>query len=628
MKNCCNGKIFVEAEGFKDYGGWSLDSQFTESMGSSYLLAHGFGVPVDDAVTDICVSQAGEYNVWVRTKDWVPEYHPGRFELLINGARIGTELGANGKDWSWDQIGTVSLAIGSTELRLHDLTGFEGRIDAVYLTMDEDTPPEEGKAVSHAWRRELLGISDASKTVSHYNVVVVGGGVSGCAAAISAARNGCKVALINDRPVLGGNASREIGLDPRGYKEGSIVQPMLERMENGDLRATQMVEDEENITVYLNEKLFSAETADGHVISVDTRNTKSNCEQRICAEVFIDASGVAALAKLAGAEIRTGRERKDEFQESLAPDKSDELRHGNTILYHLHRADHPVPVPEMPWATAISKNFGDLGGQMGGLSMDNKPGPNVNGDGEEGYKRRKLRHAPSLVTSVQFKARLPEDIMEWFPATHFWEYGQNMDLIQDAEEIRDHLMRALYGTYYNVKTAQPEKYASLEFDWMRIVPAQGEFCRIVGDYILNENEVREHAEFPDAVALNDSAFCVHYPGNVDYDFRLKSWTWDFRDYKPYYIPFRCLYSKNIDNLMMAGKIISVSRVVGTNTKLMANGAQHGVAVGCAAELCVKYGISPRQLGQEHLGELKELIGKYSWYAVGPKGLAAMMELAK
>ena len=628
MKNCCNGKIFVEAEGFKDYGGWSLDSQFTESMGSSYLLAHGFGVPVDDAVTDICVSQAGEYNVWVRTKDWVPEYHPGRFELLINGARIGTELGANGKDWSWDQIGTVSLAIGSTELRLHDLTGFEGRIDAVYLTMDEDTPPEEGKAVSHAWRRELLGISDASKTVSHYNVVVVGGGVSGCAAAISAARNGCKVALINDRPVLGGNASREIGLGPRGYKEGSIVQPMLERMENGDLRATQMVEDEENITVYLNEKLFSAETADGHVISVDTRNTKSNCEQRICAEVFIDASGVAALAKLAGAEIRTGREGKDEFQESLAPDKSDELHHGNTILYHLHRADHPVPVPEMPWATAISKNFGDLGGQMGGLSMDNKPGPNVNGDGEEGYKRRKLRHAPSLVTSVQFKARLPEDIMEWFPATHFWEYGQNMDLIQDAEEIRDHLMRALYGTYYNVKTAQPEKYASLEFDWMRIVPAQGEFCRIVGDYILNENEVREHAEFPDAVALNDSAFCVHYPGNVDYDFRLKSWTWDFRDYKPYYIPFRCLYSKNIDNLMMAGKIISVSRVVGTNTKLMANGAQHGVAVGCAAELCVKYGISPRQLGQEHLGELKELIGKYSWYAVGPKGLAAMMELAK
>lgn len=628
MKGNYSGKIFAEAEGFKDYGGWLLDSQFTESMGSSYLIAHGYGAPVEDAVTDIRVSQAGEYHVWVRTKDWVPEYHPGRFELLINGTRIGTELGANGKDWCWDQIGIVSLDIGNTELRLHDLTGFEGRIDAIYLTMDDDIPPEKGKEVSHVWRRGLLGISEASKTVSHYNVVVVGGGVSGCAAAISAARNGCKVALIHDRPVLGGNASREIGLGPRGYKEGSIVQPMLERMENGDLRATQMVEAEENITVFLNEKLFSAETVNGHIVSVDTRNTKSSSEQRICADVFIDASGVAALAKLAGAEIRTGRESKDEFHESLAPDKPDQLHHGNTILYHLRRADHPVPVPEMPWATAISKNFGDLGGQMGGLSMDNKPGPNVSGDGEEGYKRRKLRHAPSLIASVQFKARLPEDIMEWFPATHFWEYGQNMDLVQDAEEIRDHLMRALYGTYYNVKTAQPEKYANLEFDWMRIVPAQGEFCRIVGDYILNENEVREHADFPDAVALNDSAFCVHYPGNANYDFRLKSWTWDFRDYKPYYIPFRCLYSKNIDNLMMAGKIISVSRVVGTNTKLMANGAQHGVAVGCAADLCVKYGISPRQLGQEHLGELKEMIGKYSWYAVGAKGLAAMMELAK
>lgn len=622
------GNIFVEAEGFKDYGGWSLDSQFSESMGSSYLLAHGFGIPVADAVTDVCVTQAGEYRVWVRAKDWVPDYHPGRFELYINDVRIGTELGANGRDWCWEQIGTVSLDTGDAQLRLHDLTGFEGRIDAIYLTTDEDVPPEEGKAVSHAWRRELSGISEASETVSHYDVVVVGGGVSGCAAAISAARNGCKVALIHDRPVLGGNASREIGLGPRGYKEGGIVQPMLERMENGDLRATQMVEDEKNITVFLNEKLFSVEASDGHIVSVDTRNTKSNCEQRICAAVFIDASGVAALAKLAGAEIRTGREGKDEFHESLAPDKPDELHHGNTILYHLRRADHPVPVPEMPWATAISKNFGDLGGQMGGLSMDNKPGPNVNGDGEEGYKRRKLRHAPSLVASVQFKARLPEDIMEWFPATHFWEYGQSMDLIQDAEEIRDHLMRALYGTYYNVKTAQPEKYANLEFDWMHIVPAQGEFCRIVGDYILNENEVREHAEFDDAIALNDSAFCVHYPGNADYDFRLKSWTWDFRDYKPYYIPFRCLYSKNIDNLLMAGKIISVSRVVGTNTKLMANGAQHGVAVGCAADLCVKYGISPRKLGQEHFSELRELVGKYSWYAVGAKGLAAMMELAK
>lgn len=202
--------------------------------------------------------------------------------------------------------------------------------------------------------------------------------------------------------------------------------------------------------------------------------------------------------------------------------------------------------------------------------------------------------------------------MDFFPGTHYWEYGQDMDLFTCGEDIRDHLLRALYGTMYNVKKAQPELHAKLEFDWVRFVPASGEYCRIIGDHIVNENEMREHESFEDAIVQQDGAICVHCMDDPKYDFRLTSWIWDVRDMKPYWLPFRSLYSKNISNLMMAGKQISVSRVVGCNTKLMANGAEHGVAVGCAASLCCQKGIFPRDINNEHMPELRKPVEHFEW----------------
>jgi hypothetical protein len=114
------------------------------------------------------------------------------------------------------------------------------------------------------------------------------------------------------------------------------------------------------------------------------------------------------------------------------------------------------------------------------------------------------------------------------------------------------------------------------------VAAQGEYRRYRGDYIRTETDIRDHAPFPDAVVLNDGAFCLHYPGDERYDFRLKDWKWDVRDEQPYEIPFRCPYSVNVANLMMAGKHISVTHVAGSNTKFMGNGGQHGIATAAAA----------------------------------------------
>ena len=173
-------------------------------------------------------------------------------------------------------------------------------------------------------------------------------------------------------------------------------------------------------------------------------------------------------------------------------------------------------------------------------------------------------------------------------------------------------MRALYGTFWNVKRLEPQTYANLEFAWMAHVAAQGEFRRYRGDHVLTENDIRNHTHFNDGLVANDGSFCIHCawkPGEGKYDFRLKDWIFDMRDKEAYGIPFRCLYSVNIENLLMAGKHISVTHVAGSSTKLMGNGAQHGVAVAAAAFLCNKYNTTPRGLYDNRLNELKTLVGE-------------------
>ncbi len=206
--------MLIEAEDFDHYGGWVLDSQFEEQMGSPYLMAHGVGHPVADAQTTISVAESTSYHLWVRAKDWVPAHHPGRFEVLVNGKSVGREFGANGEDWSWECAGVVELDAGDVILSLRDLTGFNGRCDALYFGPEGVTPPNEVNEESRRWRRRLRGLQESPEDTGEWDVVVIGGGIAGCAAALAAARLGQTVAVIQDRPVLGGNASTEIGLSP------------------------------------------------------------------------------------------------------------------------------------------------------------------------------------------------------------------------------------------------------------------------------------------------------------------------------------------------------------------------------------------------------------------------------
>lgn len=586
MKELPDSGILVEAEAFDDFGGWVLDSQFELQMGSPYLLAHGNGKPVADATTAVTITDAGEYNVWVRTKDWVPFHHPGRFSLAVNGITIETEFGDNDQDWAWQPGGSVLLPLGETKLNLHDLTGFCGRCDAIFFSRDDKAPPNTTDEISRAWRRRFRGLPDEPVDVGNFDVVVVGGGVPGVAAVLTAVRLGERVALIQDRPYLGGNASLEIGLRPRGIT-GELVDEISERTPEGDLYAKQLLDAEPNATIFLNHTVYSTVTLRSTIISVDAREARSGREIRISAPVFIDCSGKAILGLYSGAETLFGQESKAEYGESLAPMHGDNMHHGNTVFFRTRMADSPIPFPHVPWATQVARDYSNLGGQLKKPGIENGPGP----------------HIVSLddVSNPTVRRRMK------LPLTHYWEYGQWLDPYTQAEQIRDHLLCAIYGTFSNVKTMEPNTYANLDFDWVAYVAAQGEFRRYRGDYILTETDIRTHKKFPDAVVQNGGAFCLHYPGNEKYDFRLSHWEWDERDGKSYDIPFRCLFSANISNLMMAGKHISVTHVAGSNTKFMGNGGQHAIATAAAAHLCKKYNVTPRVIYKEYLFELRAVV---------------------
>ena len=215
--------VLIEAESFSDRGGWVIDQQSMDHMGSPYLMAHGLGQPVADASTTIEFEQLGTYFVWVRTRDWVgpwkspetkpgmrAEGSPGRFNLLIDENMLEAELGVEGNQWHWQDCGPVTIKQNKLTLTLRDQTGFNGRCDAIVFTTDQSFEPPNDLDELSSFRREAAGLTKTPADGGHYDLVVVGGGIAGICTAISAARADCRVALIQNRPLLGGNNSSEV----------------------------------------------------------------------------------------------------------------------------------------------------------------------------------------------------------------------------------------------------------------------------------------------------------------------------------------------------------------------------------------------------------------------------------
>lgn len=581
-------ELLVEAESFKDKGGWVVDQQFMDVMGSPYLLAHGMGTPVKAASTEVVFPETGAYYIYVRTYNWTSPWYdgegPGRFSLYVGGKKIPTVLGIEGKGWQWQFAGKVAVKKLQTTLVLSDLTGFDGRCDAIYFTTEEGkTPPEEVKQLE-MFRRHQLQLPEIPRNAGSFDLVVVGGGVAGISAAVSAARLGCKVALINDRPVLGGNNSSEIRVHLGGrietglYKELGGLQKEFgpARVGNAqpaenyeDLKKQQIVENEKNITLFPNFRAIAVEMNGAEIKSVIAKQIESGEEISFTAPLFSDCTGDGTIGFLAGADYKMGRESKQEFGEVTAPEKADKLTMGASVQWY---------------------------------SVDNK----------------KPSAFPYFHYGIEFNEKNFEKVTmgEWT-----WETGMNYDQITDFERIRDYGLMVVYSNWSYLKNDYKENapYRNRSLGWVAYISGKRESRRLLGDYILKEEDLRKHVLHEDGTAASTWSIDLHYPDPENTQHfpgaEFKSIAKHITIY-PYPIPYRCLYSRNVDNLFMAGRNISVTHVALGTTRVMRTTGMMGEVVGMAASLCKKHKVQPRSIYRYYLNDLKMLMTE----GVGKKGL--------
>ena len=416
------------------------------------------------------------------------------------------------------------------------------------------------------------------KTVTHeVEFCVVGGGLAGLCAAVEAARHGVRTALIQERPMLGGNASSEIrmwvcGAGHRGENKretGLIEELMLENLyRNPDKNYSvwdgilyEMARNEENLTLLLNCSVNALEMRENKIESVTGWQMTTEQIHTVRAALFADCSGDSVLAPLSGADFVIGREARSAFGESIAPETGDRKTMGMSCMIQARQEDRPSTFIPPKWAYRYTAE--DLPHRI--PSMDN-------------------------------------------PTENFWylEIGGDADSIGDTEKLRDELLKIAYGIWDFVKNApgNREKNADWRLDWMGILPGKRESRRYLGDVILTQNDVQAGGHFADLVAYGGWPMDDHDPRgfysgdhpNVNYPAP-----------RPYGIPYRNLYSRNVENLFCAGRNISVTHWALSSTRVMGTCAAVGQAVGAAAALAVRDGLTPRGVYERDIAELQAIL---------------------
>lgn len=414
------------------------------------------------------------------------------------------------------------------------------------------------------------------------DVTVIGGGLAGVCAAIAAARLGSKVVLANNRPVLGGNSSSEVrvwvvgatahGVNRYARETGIMGELFVEnqyRNPDGnpyiwDLVILEAVKAEPNITLLLNTDVHEVE-ADGPEENRIIRSVTGwmmGSERRIRLEspVFLDCTGDGLVGFLAGARYRIGREAFHEYGEEWAPEEADSITLGSTLLFYTKDAGQPVRFVPPSFAKDITQT----------------PIP----------IKRVIRSGDS--------------------GCHYWwiEWGGELDTVHDNEVIRDELWSVIYGIWDYIKNSGQFEADTMTLEWVGSTPGKREYRRFVGDYVLNQNDILAQEPFHDRIAFGGWSIDLHPPQGM---YAEASGSKHMHADGNYHIPYRCLYSANVGNLLLAGRDISASHVAFGTTRVMATCAVMGEAAGTAASLCAAKGASPRDIYRSHLQELQQTL---------------------
>ena len=576
---CRNEELFVEAESFSVKGGWQVDQQFMDMMGSPYLIAHGAGVPVEDASAQVRLPGKGEWHLFVRTFNWVSPWYdgegPGKFKVAVDGDELSETLGAAGSKWMWQYAGSFETASRNISVALKDMAGFDGRCDALYFSRVKNPELPEDVAGMRELRSRLIRNFNVPSDKGQYDLVVAGGGVAGMCAAVAAARQGLKVALIHDRPVLGGNNSAEVRVHLGGSIEcgpypnlGNMIKEFghtkkgnAKSAENyEDWKKMSFVENEENISLFLNTHVTDLEMKDGSIEALLACNIETGELMRFSAPVFSDCTGDASVGYLAGAEWRTGRESLAETGEPGAVEVADRQVLGASVQWNSKDMGKPSPFPVFEYGKVFT---------------------------EESVQKVKGG--------------------EWT-----WETGMLRDQVLEAERVRDHGLLVVYSNWSYLKnhSSVKEEFADRALDWVAYVAGKRESRRLVGDVMLTQNDILNEVPYEDATCATSWSIDLHYPDPANTAFfpgeEFKAvCTQEYIEIYP--IPYRCFYSKNIPNLFMAGRNISVTHVALGTVRVMRTTAMMGEVVGLAASVCHRHGCLPRDVYRTHFADLQALM---------------------